>query len=124
MPVNFQPTDAETPVSCAAFSSLPAPTNNLHTTFILGFRDGKMAMYRLFLPAQQGQRKTSQLERMRTFDLQPVRVGAIKKLHKPSMGGVIAAEFLPGFTSRVISIGHDGRCRLVDFEGGGKVLRT
>jgi hypothetical protein len=80
-------------------------------------------MYRLFLPVQQGQRKPPQ-DRMRTFGLQPVRVGAIKKLHKPSMGGVIAAEFLPGFTSRVISIGHDGRCRLVDFEGGGKVLRT
>jgi hypothetical protein len=56
--------------------------------------------------------------------MQPVRIGAIKKVHKPAMGGVSAAEFIPGFKSRVVSIGHDGKVRLVDFERGGKVLRT
>ncbi|KAH4952267.1 hypothetical protein HBI38_000980 [Parastagonospora nodorum] len=119
-PVKFQPTDAETPVSCAAFSGPHTPTDNLHTSFVLGFRDGKMAMYRLFLPTMPEQRKQCELGGVRTFDLQPVRIGAIKKLHKASMGGVVAAEFVPGYTSRIISIGHDGRCRLVDFEGGGK----
>ncbi|EAT92556.1 hypothetical protein SNOG_01061 [Parastagonospora nodorum SN15] len=111
-PVKFQPTDAETPVSCAAFSGPHTPTDNLHTSFVLGFRDGKMAMYRLFLPTMPEQRKQCELGGVRTFDLQPVRIGAIKKLHKASMGGVVAAEFVPGYTSRIISIGHDGRCRL------------
>jgi hypothetical protein len=40
------------------------------------------------------------------------------------MGGITAAEFIPGYKSRVASIGQDGRCRLIDFEGGAKVLRT
>ena len=48
----------------------------------------------------------------------------MKKLHKAAMGGITAAAFVPGYASRVVSIGHDGRCRLVDFKGGGKILRT
>lgn len=55
---------------------------------------------------------------------QPLKVGSIRKLHKAAMGGITAAEFIPGYKSRAISIGHDGRCRLVDFEDGGTVLRT
>jgi hypothetical protein len=37
---------------------------------------------------------------------------------------ITGAEFLPGFRTRAISVGADGRCRLIDFEGGGKILRT
>ncbi|KAK5999838.1 hypothetical protein QM012_004926 [Aureobasidium pullulans] len=37
---------------------------------------------------------------------------------------VTGAAFLPGFRSRAVSAGADGRCRLVDFEAGGKILRT
>jgi hypothetical protein len=122
--VNFHPTDAHTPVSCAAFQVRDAPAHASNTTFVLGFQDGKMVMYRLFLPAPAQRRKHSHQDRMQSFHLQPVRVGAISKLHKASMGGVIAVDFIPGYKSRIVSIGHDGRCRLVDFEGGGKVLRT
>lgn len=37
---------------------------------------------------------------------------------------ITGAAFLPGFRSRAVSVGADGRCRLVDFEAGGKILRT
>jgi len=37
---------------------------------------------------------------------------------------ITGAEFLPGLRTRAISVGADGRCRLVDFEAGGKILRT
>jgi hypothetical protein len=83
-----------------------------------------MAMYRLYLPVISKRPSHSHLHHSQGLQLQPVRIGAIKRLHKPAMGGVIAAEFLPCYKSRVVSIGHDGRCRLVDFEGGSKVLRT
>lgn len=37
---------------------------------------------------------------------------------------ITGAAFIPGFRSRAVSAGADGRCRLVDFEAGGKILRT
>jgi hypothetical protein len=40
------------------------------------------------------------------------------------MGGLVAADFIPGFTARVVSVGKDGKCRLVDFDGGTTILRT
>jgi hypothetical protein len=120
-PVSFHATDALTPVSCAAFQIHSDPQVS-YTRFVLGFQDGTMVMYRLFLPTKQS--GYPRPDPMQSFQLQPVRVGAIKKLHKASMGGVTAAQFIPGYKSRIISIGNDGRCRLVDFEGGGKVLRT
>ncbi|KAF2034314.1 hypothetical protein EK21DRAFT_40819, partial [Setomelanomma holmii] len=119
-PVNFRPTDALTPVSCAAFQTLEVTQPLSYTNFLLGFQDGKMVLYRLFLPTSPKHHKTSGSSHMPSFQLQPVRVGAIKKLHKATMGGVTAAEFIPGYKSRIVSTGHDGRCRLIDFEGGGK----
>lgn len=38
--------------------------------------------------------------------------------------GITGAAFLPGYRTRALSVGGDGRCRLVDFEAGGKILRT
>lgn len=61
---------------------------------------------------------------MQPVQLQLARIGAMKKLHKAAMGVITAAAFVPEHKSRVVSIGHDGRCQLVDFEGGGQKLRT
>jgi hypothetical protein len=118
--------DTSSSVSCAAFQQHDDDTvEPSFTNFLLGFQDGSMAMYRLYLPSPTKPRNLSDADqRMQTYQLQPVRIGAIKKLHKPAMGGVAAAEFLPNYKSRIVSIGNDGRCRLVDFESGGKVLRT
>jgi hypothetical protein len=121
-PVSFRPTDARSPATCAAFQQFSGPEQPAYTNFVLGFQDGLLAMYRLFLPTLQ--KRYAEPHQTQSFPLQPFRVGAIKKVHKPAMGGVSAAEFIPGFKSRVVSIRHDGKCRLVEFEGGGKVLRT
>jgi hypothetical protein len=90
---------------------------------LLGFRDGILVMYRVFLPvlahAQAASASYSQ-----TIQLQIAKVGAITKLHRAIMGGVTATAFVPGYTSRAVSVGSDGRCRLVDFEEGGQKLRT
>ncbi|THY65997.1 WD40 repeat-like protein [Aureobasidium pullulans] len=37
---------------------------------------------------------------------------------------ITGAAFLPGFRTRAISVGADGKCRLFDFEAGGKKIRT
>jgi WD40 repeat protein len=120
-PVNFRPTDAQSPATCAAFQQSSSTIQPAYTYFVLGFQDGLLAMYRLFLPSLRGE---PHIQQTQSFQLQPVRIGAIKKLHKAAMGGITAAEFIPSYKSRVVSIGHDGRCRLVDLGGGGKVLRT
>lgn len=123
-PVNFQPTDARSPVTCAAFQTLEKSSQPTYMNFVLGFQDGTLAMYRLFLPHSTKHHTPSIAHGTQTFQLQPIRVGAIRKLHKNAMGGITAAEFLAGYKKRVVSIGQDGRCRLVDFEDGGRVLRT
>lgn len=38
--------------------------------------------------------------------------------------GITGAAFLPGHRTRAVSVGGDGKCRLVDFDCGGKILRT
>jgi WD40 repeat protein len=121
--VHFRPTDTQSPATCAAFEQSNGPVQPAYTNFVIGFQDGLLAMYRLFLPSLR-KRSDESRTKPQFFHLQPVRVGVVKKLHKPAMGGIMAAEFLPGYKSRVVTIRHDGKCRLVDFEGGGKVLRT
>lgn len=37
---------------------------------------------------------------------------------------IAGAAFVPGYRSRVVSTGADGKCRLIDFENEGKILRT
>lgn len=121
--VHFIPTNSKTAVTCAAFEFSCKKTQLSHTRLVLGFRDGTLAMYTVLLPEVINFRNS-----LSTYasvaQLQIVEVGAISKLHKASMGGVTAASFMTGYKSRVVSIGYDGRCRLVDFEQGGKKLRT
>lgn len=122
--VNFRPTDVRSPTSCAAFQKFDVQTQSSHTNFVLGFQDGTLAMYRLVLPSSHKRYRDCGTRQTWPFQLQPVRVGALRKLHNSSMGGLTAVEFIPGYKSRVVSIRHDGKCRLVDFQGEGKVLRT
>ena len=121
-PMHFKPTESTTSVTCAAFDTSGSTRRSLQTKLLLGFRDSTLAMYRVFLPvlvhAQAAPASYSQ-----TFQLQIVKLGAINKLHRALMGGVTATAFVPGYTSRAVSVGSDGRCRLVGFEGGQK-LRT
>ncbi|RYN30897.1 hypothetical protein AA0119_g4727 [Alternaria tenuissima] len=107
-PVDFRPTDARYSATCAAFQKLDGPAQPSYTNFVIGFQDGLLAMYRLFLPSLRKRPEESRKNQFQFFQLQPVRVGAIKKLHKPAMGGILAAEFVPGYKSRVVSIRVDG----------------
>lgn len=122
--MNFHPTDAQSPISCAAFQTLERPAQPSSTQFVLGFQDGSLTMYRLLLPPLPKRQHGSHSHQSLAFRLQPVKIGAIRKLHKAVMGGTTAVEFVPGYNSRVISIGRDGRCRLIDLQGSGIVLRT
>ncbi|KNG44230.1 fatty acid desaturase [Stemphylium lycopersici] len=117
-PVRFCPADACGPASCAAFHSGTRSAQRPYTSFVTGFQDGMLTMYRLFLPSPRKCFGESYAHETHAFQLQPVRMGVIKKLHKAAMGGITAAEFIPGYKSRVVSVGYDGKCRLVDFEGG------
>ncbi|KAF2877193.1 hypothetical protein BDV95DRAFT_463201, partial [Massariosphaeria phaeospora] len=111
-PVNFQSGDSRSPVTCAAFQAHDSFSHVPHFVFMLGFQDGTLALYRVTLPTLSRPHGESYLFQAQAYQLQPTRIGAIKKLHKAAMGGITAAEFMPGYKARVVSIGHDGRCRL------------
>lgn len=84
-----------------------------------------LALYRLAMPSLPGATELSGIHQPQALQYrQPVKVGSIKKLHKSAMGGICATEFIQGYRARAVSVGHDGKCRLVDFEEGGEVLRT
>lgn len=121
---DFKPPDTWSVVTCAAFKAFSGAVDLSTIRFVLGFKDGTLALHKLILPSL-GQSQ-SPLRGDQSLDSQsrPVSLGAMSKLHKAAMGGVTAAAFVPGYISRVVSIGHDGRCRLVDFASGGQKLRT
>lgn len=121
--MHFKPTESTTSVTCAAFETSGSTLRSLQTNLVLGFRDGTLAMYRVFLPVLVHAQATS-TSYLQTIQPQIVKLGAISKLHRALIGGVTATAFVPGYTSRAVSVGSDGRCRLVDFEEGGQKLRT
>lgn len=124
-PVHFRPTDAKSSVTCSAFHTYSSTAQAVCSSFLLGFRDGTLAVYEFAMAASSSKSdRFSDVDQIPGFSLHPTKLGVFRKLHQAVMGGVSAAEFLPGFRSRIVSIGHDGRCRLVDFEKGAQVLRT
>ncbi|KAF2440412.1 hypothetical protein P171DRAFT_420097, partial [Karstenula rhodostoma CBS 690.94] len=99
--VSFQPADTKTYAVFATFQRYEG-TNPSCTSFLLGFQDGTLSIYRLVLPTRRQSYHSVYLNQTQAF-LQPTRVGCIKKLHKPAMGGVTAAEFIPGYKARTVS---------------------
>lgn len=122
--VDFNPPDSSSAVTCTAFESLLGAADPASTQFVLGFKDGTLALHSVSLPSLGHNQIPLQDGRWQYQRLQPLSLGAMSQLHKVAMGGVTAAAFIPGYTSRVVSIRHDGRCRLVDFANGGQKLRT
>jgi hypothetical protein len=110
VPMYFQPTDALAPVTCAVLAK-EGQCDNKHVYIVLRFMDGTDVLCNIHVSATP-------------FRTQPVKMGGTKRLHKPGMRGVKAAEFISDYTSRVISVGLDGRCRLVDLSKASKVYRT
>lgn len=122
--MDFKPPDSRSAVTCATFEPLSGAVGLSSTQFLLGFKDGTLALYSVSLSLLNHNQILLQDGRWQDLRLRPVSLGAMGQLHKAAMGGVTAATFIPGYTSRVVSIGHDGRCRLVDFANGGQKLRT
>jgi hypothetical protein len=124
--VNLQLGDVESSAVFAAFQDDEnVDGDSSRMLLVVGFQDGTLSVFKMGRLSRGPSFLDCLLDATQTFSLQPSRVGSIKKLHKAAMGGITSAAFLPGYKSRIVTIGHDGRCRLVDFEsGGGRILRT
>jgi WD40 repeat protein len=122
--VQFCPREANANITCAAFQTPSDIRESSNAHFLLGFQDGMVAVYRVSISPIPHDSVTSHNQETLSIHLRPVLVGATKSLHKAAMGGCTAAAFVPGYRSRIVSTGRDGRCRLVDFGDGGTILRT
>ncbi len=123
-PVRFQPPVRHSAVTCLSFQDTGRPGKRLHMKFALGFQNGTLVVYRLFLPSLAELRENNSSYRGRPIQASTARIGAIKNLHKATMGGIAALEFIPRTGTRIATVGHDGRCRLVDFAENGTILKT
>jgi hypothetical protein len=139
-PLNMRPSISSAAVTVASFH--PGRPN----IFLLAFADGVLAAYdatRLFRDGGKGGKKLGPAGSIVDGEIAHVNgihaLGTATTLVDPEeqaqpggignkATGLTAAEFIPGFRARVISVGADGKCVLVDFEGGvkrsGVVLRT
>ncbi|KAF2260404.1 WD40 repeat-like protein [Lojkania enalia] len=124
-PVRFHPIHATSPVTCAAFRDVETSSGKPSSILLLGFQDGSLGLYKVEIPAFRSIVDIEHIYQAQVAQMrQPIELSVLRRLHKPSMGGISAVEFIPGHRSRIISVGHDGRCRIINFEDGGKVLRT
>ena len=138
-PQILHPQASSAPVTSAAFH--PDRDN----VFLLCFQDGSVAAYDI----AKFQTRDSHFE-----DTCKYEYGHIKKIHSPftrwkreelisrsileanlktqisddKIGRILrpiaSAAFVAGYRNRAVTVGYDGRCRLIDFGGGGKLLRT
>ncbi|KAI7699961.1 WD40 repeat-like protein [Hortaea werneckii] len=99
--------------------------------FLLGFRDGTLAAYdgtrvsRKPHGTLSNQGIVNDGEIARSVGLHRVTAKAVPKTGITTRPASISgAAFLHGYKTRAISVGSDGRCRLVDFADGGIILRT
>ncbi|TKA32520.1 hypothetical protein B0A50_01628 [Salinomyces thailandicus] len=124
-PVLLEPRASEAAVCAVAFH--PERPN----IFLLGFRDGTLAAYdgtrvgRKQHGTQSNQGAVNDGEVARFMGLHRTTAKAVTKTGisiKPA--SISRAAFLQGYKTRAVSVGSDGRCRLVDFADGGIILRT
>ena len=92
--------------------------------FLLAFGDGTLAA---FDATRIGRNHGSLFTNQESVNAG--EISHIPKLHRSTTGisnttSITNAAFLPGHKTRAVSVGGDGRCRLVDFVDGGVVIRT
>lgn len=117
-PVLIEPRASEAAVTCIAFHP------ERPDVFLLGFADGVAAVFDATKLARKQAGALVNQESVNRGEL-----GHLGDLHRPVLDGkrtccIEGAAFLPGYRSRVVTVGRDGRCRLVDFAGGGVIIRT
>ncbi|KAI7286923.1 WD40 repeat-like protein [Hortaea werneckii] len=124
-PILIEPRASDAAVCSAVFH--PERPN----VFLLGFRDGTLAAYdgTRVSRKQHGTLSNQEIvndgEIARFVGLHRVTAKAVPKTGittKPA--SISGAAFLYGYKTRAISVGSDGRCRLIDFADGGIILRT
>ncbi|KAK5135120.1 hypothetical protein LTR08_005645 [Meristemomyces frigidus] len=123
--VLIQPRASDSAVCAAAFH--PERPN----IFLLAFKDGTLAAYdgSRISRKQHGpfvnQEIVNDGEIAHFTNLHRTTAKAVTKDGISTRAASIAgATFLQGYKSRAITVGSDGRCRLVDFADGGIILRT
>jgi hypothetical protein len=132
-PLFLQPHASFSPVTCASFH--PERSN----IFLLAFKDGTLAAYnatQLMRPSDttsgnnhaEGQEIASfKLLHHVATHIAHNPAGGLKQVSNEGTGlrsvGITGAAFLPGYRSRVVTVGADGKCKIVDFEKS-QILRT
>lgn len=117
-PILIEPRASRAAVSVIAFH--PERAN----IFLMAFRDGSVAAYDCTrVGRHQGGQYADQ------YGVGHGQIASFSKLHRATtetstLASITGATFLPGFKTRAITVGSDGRCRVVDFAGKGEVLRT
>ena len=117
-PTLIEPQASETAVAKITFH--PERAN----IFLLAFRDGTVAAFDATKISRNRTGSFANQESMNAGE-----VSRLPQLHRTTteasnMLSVSDAAFLPGYKTRAITTGSDGRCRLIDFADGGVILRT
>lgn len=92
--------------------------------FLVAFRDGAVCAYDT---TRIGRSEGGQLANQ--HGIGHGQLSSFTKLHRTTndtrkCSSISGAAFLPGFKARAITVGSDGRCRIIDFAGKGEILRT
>lgn len=132
-PLFLQPRASFSPVTCAAFH--PERRN----IFLLAFKDGTLAAYdsnQMMRPSgySNGNSRTEGQEIAFFKSLHGVATHTARNpaggLHTDAVegsglrsAGITGAAFVPGYRSRAVTVGADGKCKIVDFEKG-QIVRT
>ena len=124
-PVLIEPTASSAPAFCANFH--PEKSN----LFVVAFRDGTIAAYDTDLLPKTDLNCYADQERVNRCEISHFRdlhqLARIETSTFPKSSAAIpvtGTAFLPGFKARAVTVGSDGRCKLIDFANEGIVLRT
>lgn len=117
-PILIEPRASRAAVSVIAFH--PERAN----VFLLAFRDGSVAAYDSIRIGRHSDGRYAD-----QHGVGHGQISYISKLHRATTEGtglasITGAAFLPGFKTRAVTVGSDGRCRIIDFAGKGEILRT
>ncbi|KAF1817303.1 hypothetical protein P152DRAFT_453883 [Eremomyces bilateralis CBS 781.70] len=120
-PFLFQPGVSDTPVSTASFHP------ERPQVFLLSFKDGSLAAYDASRLVRMDARASAQSHIAKQG--RGGEIGRFAQLHTvarhgSALSGIVGVKFLPGHRSRAVTVGCDGKCRIVNFDYGGKILKT